>query len=30
LTVHAFLNREGKIVRAPARVGEIFTAMQNT
>ncbi len=27
-TTHAFLNREGKIVRAPARVGEIFTAMQ--
>ncbi len=27
-TLHAFLNREGKIVRAPAAVGEIFNAMQ--
>ena len=29
-TVHAFLNREGKIVRAPARVADVFTTMQNT
>jgi acyl-CoA thioester hydrolase len=28
-TVHAFLNREGKIVRAPAAVADIFTAMQS-
>ncbi len=27
-TVHAFLNREGKIVRAPAWVGDIFASMQ--
>lgn len=27
-TVHAFLNREGKIVRAPARVSGIFTTLQ--
>ena len=29
-TVHAFLNRAGKIVRAPAEVAGIFTALQNT
>jgi hypothetical protein len=27
-TVHAFLSREGKIVRAPARVADIFAALQ--
>ena len=27
-TVHAFLNREEKIVRAPARVADIFAALQ--
>lgn len=27
-TLHAFLSREGKIVRPPVQVGEIFRAMQ--